>query len=118
MAWGLSGNIKGPPGTAPVPGYAVLAATATAMAFDINDTVKVSPSASATFTTTVPLAGSEKNLIILTSGTVSRTITFGTGFKTTATLATGTVAARVFVLSFVSDGTNLYERNRTVAMVA
>jgi hypothetical protein len=36
----------------------------------------------------------------------------------TATLATGTTGARVFVLSFISDGTNLYEAGRTVAMVA
>jgi hypothetical protein len=33
-------------------------------------------------------------------------------------LATGTVASRVFAVSFISDGTNLYETARTVAMVA
>jgi hypothetical protein len=48
----------------------------------------------------------------------SFTITFGSGFKPTATLATGTTTARVFALSFISDGTNLYETGRTVAMVA
>jgi hypothetical protein len=35
-----------------------------------------------------------------------------------ATLVTGTVAARVFVLSWISDGTSLYEVSRTAAMPA
>jgi hypothetical protein len=80
--------------------------------------VKVTVSASVTLTTTVPAAGSLRAVLILTSGTVNRTVTFGTGFKPTATLATGTTAARVFSLLFVSDGTSLYEASRTVAMVA
>lgn len=88
------------------------------MAFGTNDAVKVTPTANATYTTTVPAAGKRVVLMVLTSGTTSRTITFGTGFKPTATLATGTVSARVFVLTFVSDGTNLYEASRTVAIVA
>ena len=88
------------------------------MAFGTNTSVKVTPTATATYTTTVPAAGSTRVLLILTAGTSSFTITFGTGFKTTATLATGTTAARVFAISFVSDGTNLYETARTVAMVA
>jgi hypothetical protein len=33
-------------------------------------------------------------------------------------LATGTISARVFVINFISDGTNLYEAGRTAAMVA
>jgi hypothetical protein len=114
---GLQG-IQGPPGPAAVAVYAVLANGATAMDFATNDAVKVTPTANATYTTTVPAAGKERSLIVLTSGTQSRTITFGTGFKPTATLATGTTAARVFVIRWVSDGTNLYEASRTVAMVA
>ena len=88
------------------------------MAFGTNSTVKVTPTASATYTTTVPAAGTHVFLIVLTSGTSSWTITFGSGFKPTTTLATGTTTARVFVLSWISDGTNLYEVSRTVAMVA
>jgi hypothetical protein len=34
------------------------------------------------------------------------------------TLATGTTSARIFAISFVSDGTNLHEIARTAAMVA
>jgi hypothetical protein len=108
----------GAPGTAPVPVHATLANGATAMGFGTNNSVKVTPTANATYTTTVPVAGSTRVLLILTSGTTSRTITFGTGFKTVGTLATGTTSGRVFAISFVSDGSNLYETGRTAAMAA
>lgn len=111
-------GIQGPPGTngqgSPV--YALLVNGTTAMAFGINTAVKVTPTATATFTTTVPPAGTPCFLMILTSGTTSRTITFGTGFKSTATLATGTVTAKVFVIHWISDGVTLYESGRTAAM--
>lgn len=61
-------------------------------------------------------AGQRINLIITTSGVTSYTLTFGTNFKSTGTLATGTVTAKIFVVSFVSDGTNLSETCRTTAM--
>ncbi|MDP2941988.1 MAG: hypothetical protein Q8O36_00520, partial [Candidatus Omnitrophota bacterium] len=61
-------------------------------------------------------AGQKINLVITTSGTSSFTLTFGSNFKSTGTLATGTVSAKVFVVSFVSDGTNLNEVARTTAM--
>ena len=88
------------------------------MGFGTNASVKVTPTANATYTTTVPAAGTQVTLLILTSGTTSRTITFGGGFKAVGTLATGTTSARVFAVSWVSDGTNLYETARTAAMVA
>jgi hypothetical protein len=108
----------GPPGTAPVPVHANLANGATAMGLGTNDSVKVTPTANATYTTTVPVAGSRRTILILTSGTTSRTITFGTGFKAVGTLATGTVSARLFAISFISDGTNLIETGRTAAIAA
>lgn len=98
--------------------YAALANGTTQLAFGTNTTVKLTPNANATLTTTVPPAGVACQLIILTSGTSSYTLTFGSGFKATGTLATGTTSARVFVISFISDGVNLYERSRTAAMVA
>jgi hypothetical protein len=109
---------QGPPGTAPVPVHATLANGATAMGLGTNDSVKVTPTANATYTTTVPVAGSRRTILILTSGTTSRTITFGTGFKAVGTLATGTATARVFAISFISDGVSLYETGRTAAIVA
>jgi hypothetical protein len=88
------------------------------MAFGTAATRKVTPTATATFTTTVPTAGTVCHLIILTTGTTSRTITFGSGFKPTGTLATGTTSGRVFVIHWISDGVNLYEAGRTAAMAA
>jgi hypothetical protein len=100
------------------PTYATLANGTTALALATNNTVKVTPTATATLTTTVPAAGTNCHVIVLTAGTTTFTLTFGTGFKPSATLVTGTVAARVFVLSWISDGTSLYEVSRTAAMPA
>lgn len=110
----VNGNIKSDANIAG--GYIAHAAGTTAMGFGIDNVVRVTPNATATYTTTVPSAGSIVVLSILTSGTTSYTITFGTGFKATGTLATGTVSARYFNLTFVSDGTNLIETGRTVAI--
>lgn len=89
------------------------------MAFITNTTVKLTTAGTdRTLTSTVPVAGAMVTLILLTSGVTGCTITFGTGFKPVGTLATGTVADRVFVVSFISDGANLYETGRTVAIVA
>jgi hypothetical protein len=53
---------------------------------------------------------------ITTSGTSSYTLTFGTSFKSTGTLATGTVTAKKFTVSFIYDSTNWCETGRTAAM--
>jgi hypothetical protein len=67
-------------------------------------------------TTTGATAGKVYFLRVLTSGTTSRTLTFGTNFKSTGTLATGTVSAKVFVIGFLFDGTSFVEVGRTTAM--
>lgn len=54
-------------------------------------------------------------LIITTSGTSTFTITFGTHFKSTGTLATGATSAKVFVVVFEGDGVNYNEASRTTA---
>jgi hypothetical protein len=113
---GIQGNPGANGQNAPV--YALLISGTTTMAFGTNTVVKVTPNATATFTTTVPPAGSPCTLIILTSGTTSRTITFGTGFKPTGTLATGSTTSKIFVIHWISDGTNLYEAGRTAAITA
>ncbi len=99
-------------------GYSALANDTLALGFATRGTVKLTVTGNQTLTSTVPPAGSRCSLIVLTSGTNSFTITFGTGFKTTGTLATGAADAKVFVVRFVSDGTNLYEAGRTAAMTA
>jgi hypothetical protein len=96
--------------------YTALADGTLALAFGVNSCVTVTPTATGTFTTTVPAAGVHCWLIILTTGTTSRTMTFGTGFKSTGTLATGTTSGRTFVVHFISDGTKVIESGRTVAM--
>lgn len=60
--------------------------------------------------------GQELELVLLTSGTSSFNVTFGTGFKAGAALVTGTVTDKYFVVKFTSDGTNLIEVSRTAAL--
>lgn len=61
-------------------------------------------------------AGSRVSIVVTTSGTTSYTVTFGTNFKSTGTLSTGTVSGKVFTVSFVFDGINWCETGRTTAM--
>lgn len=74
------------------------------------------PSGAITYNMANPQAGRRVTFILTTSGTSSFNITFGTGFKTTGVLATGTVTAKTFSVSFICDGTNLVETSRTTAM--
>ena len=97
-------------------GFSLKAAGTLALAFASNGVVQVTPNATGTFTTTVPPAGTRCTLIVLTSGVTSYTMTFGTGFKTTGTLATGTVSVRYFIFQFISDGTSVIEASRTIAI--
>lgn len=76
----------------------------------------LTPGEDETITVINAIPGQLLYLIVLTSGVTSRTLTFGTGFKTTATLATGTTSARYFIMTFISDGTNVYEVSRTTAI--
>lgn len=66
--------------------------------------------------TTVGAQGQILIIKITTSGTTSRTLTFGTNFVSTGTLATGTTSGKVFQIAFLSDGTNYVELFRTGAM--
>lgn len=63
----------------------------------------------------VPATGQIVNLVVTTSGTSVCTITFNTNFKSTGVLSTGATTGKVFVVTFVSDGTNLNEVSRTTA---
>ena len=83
-----------------------------------GDVVPYTPTQSSTINaaTMTGTGGRTIRLVVTTSGTSSFTITFGTNFKTTGTLATGTVSGKVFVVTFVSDGVNWNEQSRTAAM--
>lgn len=74
------------------------------------------PNATTTYTCDVPPAGEQRTMILLTSGTTPYTITFGSGFKTTGTLNSGSTSARRFIIEFISDGTYLIESSRTTAI--
>src|SRR6187402_1190547 len=54
-------------------------------------------------------------LIVRTTGTTSYTLTFGSNIKSTGTLATGTVDAKTFTVTFLSTGSSLIEIARTAA---
>jgi hypothetical protein len=76
----------------------------------------LTPAQDCTINSSNGVAGQNLDIRILTSGTSSYTLTFGTAFKTTGTLATGTTTAKQFLISFRHDGTNFVERCRTTAM--
>ncbi len=99
-------------------GFVILANDTLAQALATNINTRITVTAARTLTTTVPAAGTRCSVIVLTSGTTSFVITFGTGFKPVGTLATGTATGRVFVVNWISNGTVLYEAGRTAAMVA
>jgi len=62
-------------------------------------------------------SGQCATLIIYTSGTTTRTVTFSTGFKTGNTsLLTGTTSGKYFVLNYVCDGVTFIETSRTAAI--
>lgn len=95
-------------------------------ALGASGTVPMAPQAGISVWTLTPTAAVTINgtgkrnalafLIVTTSGTTSYTLTFGSNFKSTGTLSTGTVSGKVFVIAFIGDGTNLNEITRTPAM--
>jgi hypothetical protein len=105
-------------GTGQPIGLTVLTNNTTAQALAANINTKLTVTANRTLTTTVPAAGVRCSVMILTTGTRSFTVTFGSGFKPVSTLATGKTANRIFIVNFLSDGNSLYETNRTTAMEA
>jgi hypothetical protein len=105
---GINGQITGK--------FAVVGTNVAAQDLARNHVSQVTISSSTTLTTTVAPAGTLATVIIVTSGITSATVTFGTGFKTVSTLATGAVSGRRFVFQFVSDGTNFIEASRTTAI--
>ncbi len=82
----------------------------------LGDVFTTGPTGDMTINATSGLLGARVTLVITTVNTTTRTLTFGTNFKTTGTLATGASSGKVFTISFIGDGTNLNETSRTVAM--
>lgn len=102
---------KGGIGTAALtPGTTVSVDFSTATVFTLT------PAQAETVNATNCTAGEQASIVIVTSGSTSYTLTFSTNFKTTATLSTGVTTGKVFVLSFVCNGTTATESSRTAAM--
>jgi hypothetical protein len=96
--------------TALAPGATVSLDLSTGSVFTLT------PAQNETINITNATAGQEFTIAILTSGTSSYTLTFGTNFKSTGTLSTGSVDAKWFDVSFVcTSTTNCIERSRTTA---
>jgi len=97
-------------------GTAIPATTGT-VTMTMDGTIKnVTPTGAITFNATGAADGHSVTLIVTTSGTTTYNITFGTNFVTTGVLATGSVSAKRFAISFTCSGTTWYETGRTVAM--
>ena len=62
------------------------------------------------------LIGQTCKVVITTSGTTAYTVTWGSNFRTTPTLSTGIVDAKVFIVSFVCVNYIWVETSRTLAI--
>jgi hypothetical protein len=96
---------------------AALSATTGTVSLDLStcDIATVTPTGNITINAAAALAKTV-SLIVTTSGTTSRTITFGTNFKSSGTLATGTVSGKCFIVKFEGEGVNFYEFARSAAL--
>jgi len=83
---------------------------------DNGNSFILTPGQSCTITPSGGIAGQSLTLVVTTSGTVSRPLTFATPFKTSGTLSTGNSNAKKFVICFIYDGTNYIEKSRTAAL--
>lgn len=83
----------------------------------LGNVFTITPSGAASILAASTPLSAEITLIITAPGTTSHVITFdSSNFKSTGTLAVGTVAGKSFVMKFISDGIFFYEVSRTVAM--
>lgn len=107
--------------TARSAGYSTTA-TSTTGTYSLDPTLgdsniyTATPTGALTINATAAPIQKQITFVVTTSGVSSFNITFGTNFKSTGVLATGTVTAKVFTVNFVGDGTNFNEISRTTAM--
>lgn len=97
-------------------GVVLPATTGTMTATMDGDIKKITPTGACTFNATGGYKGQRCTFSILTSGTSSFVLTWGTNFKTTGTLSTGTVSGKYFSIDFIYDGTYWIETGRTTAI--
>lgn len=96
---------------------AAAATSATTGTMTVNMTtsvITITPTGACTFNASGGVAGQIVTFSITTSGTTSFVLTFGTNFRKVGTLATGTVSARFFAVTFrCINGTIWQEIGRT-----
>jgi hypothetical protein len=104
--------------TQPIGTVALTPGTTVTLTPSVNTSVfTLTPAQTTTLNGGTMIAGQRFSVVVTTSGTTSYTITFGTNFKTTATLATGTVTAKIFVIDFIcTSTTQAVETGRTAAI--
>jgi hypothetical protein len=69
----------------------------------------ITPTGACTFNASGGTIGQRCTFLVTTSGTTSYTLTFGTGFRKVGTLATGTVSARFFAVTFFCYAANSWQ---------
>lgn len=96
---------------------ATTSATTGTMTVNMNTRViTITPSGACTFNGSGGVTGQTSTFVITTSGVSSFVLTWGTNYKTTATLATGTTTAKMFTVEFLcTNGTQWIETSRTTA---
>lgn len=94
---------------------AATTATTGTMTVDMSaGVITITPTGNCTFNASGGIVGQTATFCFTTSGTNSYTMTFGTNFRKTGTLATGSTSARFFSVSFICvDGTTWQEISRT-----
>lgn len=96
---------------------ATSATTGTMTVSMVTKIITITPTNACTFNGSGGVTGQTSTFVITTSGVSSFTLTWGTNYKTTATLATGTVTAKIFAVTFLcTNGTQWIEISRTAAM--
>lgn len=79
--------------------------------------ITVTPTGAMTFNGSGGVTGQRTTFVITTSGASSFVLTWGTNYRTTGTLATGTTTAKIFCVSFLcTNGTQWVETSRTAAI--
>jgi len=113
---GYSGNATGVFTNGENVGNAATSATTGTMTVNMTTaTITITPTGACTFNASGGTAGQIVTFLITTSGVNSFTLTWGTNFRKTGTLATGTTSARFFAVTFrcASDGITWWEIART-----
>lgn len=89
------------------PATSIPVSASTNLEFDSKDALQYTVSANTNFycsTLRVPPAGTVVTLVLVTSGTTSRTVQFTQGFGYVAPFSTGTTSGAIFTFRFISDG--------------